>query len=42
MEIELPDVLTNSPGKRAAALVSDGLSVFCFNNISAEPVCEVC
>lgn len=40
-QIELPDVLKNAPGMRAAELVVDGLSVFCFNQIEAEKFWEV-
>ena len=40
-DIEIPDVLTSAPGVVAAELVVDGLSVFCFNNISAENFWEV-
>lgn len=41
MAIELPEVLKTAPGMRAAELVVDGLSVFCFNKITAEPFWEV-
>ena len=43
-DIELPDVLTSDdvPGMRAAELVIDGLSVFCFNKFDPkEPFWEV-
>ena len=40
MAIELPAVLANAPGMRAAELVVDGLSVFCFNQ-SGEKFWEV-
>jgi hypothetical protein len=39
--MELPDVLTSAPGVRAAELLIDGLSVFCFNQINEEKFWEV-
>src|SRR5690348_726178 len=39
--MELPDVLTSAPGLRAAELLIDGLSVFCFNQTSEEKYWEV-
>jgi hypothetical protein len=44
LDIEIPDVLTSDdvPGMRAAELVVDGLSVFCFNKFDPkEPFWEV-
>jgi hypothetical protein len=42
MAIELPEVLRNAPGNvRAAELVVDGLSVFCFNKTSTEKFWEI-
>lgn len=40
-DIELPQVLKDAPGMRAAELVIDGLAVFCFNIMTAEPFWEV-
>jgi|GEM_PF-2666804 hypothetical protein len=40
--MELPAVLTSAPGRvRAAELLIDGLSVFCFNQMGAEKFWEV-
>lgn len=41
MEFELPPVLASAPGVRAAELIMDGLSVFCFNKTSGEWFWEV-
>lgn len=41
MEFELPPVLAVAPGVRAAELIVDGLSVFCFNKTSGEWFWEV-
>lgn len=39
--MELPNVLTSAPGLRAAELLMDGLSVFCFNQLNDEKFWEV-
>jgi hypothetical protein len=42
MDFELPPVLTSPAlGMRAAELVMDGLSVFCFNRTNTEPYWEI-
>src|SRR5687768_18184739 len=41
MDFELPEVLALAPGMRAAELLIDGLSVFCFNKTGAEKFWEV-
>jgi hypothetical protein len=40
-DIEMPPVLGSVPGVRAAELVMDGLSVFCFNRTNTEPYWEI-
>ena len=39
--MDLPPVLTSAPGMRAAELLLDGLSVFCFNQMNAEKFWEI-